>query len=45
MAASADDRYSDQISFHKFPKDKNLRKQWLIKIRRDEGPFFQVSLF
>ena len=30
-------------SFHQFPKDLEMRKLWIVKIRRDEGPLFQVS--
>lgn len=40
----SDDRYSETISFHRFPKDESLRKQWIVKIRRDEGPLFQVKI-
>ena len=38
--------YDSSLSFHHFPsgKNENRRKQWLIKIRRDEGPLFKVSL-
>ena len=39
--------YDSTLSFHRFPSGKNgeRRKQWLIKIRRDEGPLFKVSIF
>ena len=40
----SDDRKKDKsITFHCFPKDKDLRKQWIVKIKRDEGPNFNVS--
>lgn len=26
-----------KLSFHRFPKDEAVRKQWIWKIRRDEG--------
>ena len=35
-------RYDFQLSFHKFPKDDEMRKKWIVKIRRDIGPEFQV---
>uniref|UniRef100_A0A668SB65 THAP domain-containing protein 1 n=1 Tax=Oreochromis aureus TaxID=47969 RepID=A0A668SB65_OREAU len=28
-------RFNKMLSFHSFPKDSELRTQWLIKIRRD----------
>ncbi|XP_067275446.1 uncharacterized protein [Pseudorasbora parva] len=31
---SASSRYNSHLSFHRFPKDTNLRAQWLHKIRR-----------
>ena len=38
--------YDPTLSFHHFPSGKNddRRKQWLIKIRRDDGPLFKVSI-
>jgi hypothetical protein len=41
-----DSRYDPkkELSFHRIPVDKSLRKQWLIKIRRDVGPKFQVGV-
>jgi len=30
------------ITFHQFPRDKNLKKEWIVKIRRDEGQHFKV---
>ena len=37
---------ADQIHLYifKMPKDPALKKQWIVKIRRDEGPHFNVSL-
>ena len=31
------------LTFHQFPSDKSIRKQWIVKIRRDLGKSFQVS--
>ena len=31
------------LTFHQFPKDEFLRKQWVVKIRRDVGKSFRVS--
>ena len=32
-----------ELTFHKFPKDEFLWKQWVIKIRQDVGKRFRVS--
>ncbi|CAE1159863.1 unnamed protein product [Acanthosepion pharaonis] len=39
-----DARYDREklLSFHSFPKDEKLRKEWTVKIRRDEGPLFRI---
>ncbi len=31
------------VTFHTFPKLASRRKEWLIRIRRDEGRLFKVS--
>ncbi|XP_031555525.1 uncharacterized protein LOC116292366 [Actinia tenebrosa] len=31
------------LMFHRFPKKKQLKKQWISKIGRDEGPSFVVN--
>ncbi|XP_022242105.1 THAP domain-containing protein 11-like [Limulus polyphemus] len=38
-----DSRYDKKgrLSFHRFPKDKTLRKQWICNIGRDVGEYFQ----
>ena len=40
---TSDSRYDQSLHFHQVPSDAELKKQWIIKIRRDEGPFFKVS--
>ena len=42
---TADSRYDSTLNFHKIPQNETMKKQWIIKIRRDEGPMFTVSLF
>ena len=44
-------RYDKLLSFHSIPNDpdrkkteQNVKKQLLIKIKRDEGPLFNVKL-
>ena len=40
---TSDSRYNPSLHFHHIPsKDKDVRKQWIINIRRDEGPQFKV---
>ena len=42
---TSDSRYPKKdkpIWFHAIPKDKMLRKSWIIKSRREEGPNFKV---
>ena len=34
----------ETIHFHKIPNDKELKKKWIIAIRRDEGKHFKVCL-
>ena len=43
---NGDSRYDSSLRFHRIPsktKDAKLRAAWLVKIRRDEGPNFQVE--
>ena len=42
---SSDSRYNKAISFHRLPSEKkaSLRKEWIVKIRRDQGKSFQVK--
>lgn len=40
---TSDSRYEPELHFHHIPKNEDLKKQWIIKIRRDEGPLFKVS--
>ena len=32
-----------ELSFHKFPRDPQMQKKWVIAIRRDIGPHFQIN--
>ncbi|KAL1416270.1 hypothetical protein MTO96_028103 [Rhipicephalus appendiculatus] len=32
-----------KVSFHRFPNDPEMRKKWLVAIKREEGPLFRVS--
>ena len=38
-------RLHKDLSFHRIPSEKKveLRKRWIIAIRRDEGPDFKVK--
>ena len=33
-----------EFIFHKFPAQDELRKTWIVAIRRDPGPLFKVRL-
>ena len=37
------DPQGNRVGFFTFPKDPNIRKQWLQKIRRDVGPNFSLT--
>ena len=37
------DKTLEAISFHTFPKDRALAREWIAKIRRDVGDHFQVN--
>ena len=32
-----------KLTFHQLPSDESIRKQWIVKMRRDVGKSFQVS--
>ena len=32
------------LFFHRFPRDKKLQQQWIVKMRRDTSPNFRVSI-
>ncbi|KAK3737852.1 hypothetical protein QZH41_015777, partial [Actinostola sp. cb2023] len=40
---TSDKRKEKDLAFHHFPKDKQLKVQWLYKIRHDEGKYFKVT--
>ncbi|XP_064461767.1 uncharacterized protein LOC135371725 [Ornithodoros turicata] len=37
------DKSGQKVTYHRFPRDPELRKKWIVAIRRDEGTFFTVS--
>ena len=37
------DLEGNRVGFFGFPKDQNLRQEWLVKIRRDVGPHFKLT--
>ncbi|XP_075741756.1 uncharacterized protein LOC142792512 [Rhipicephalus microplus] len=37
------DSDGSKVSFHRFPKDAMIYKKWIVAIKRDEGPEFQVG--
>ena len=37
------DKTAEAVSFHSFPKDAVLAREWIAKIRRDVGDHFQVN--
>jgi len=38
-----DNQTGKTISFFRFPKEENLKKQWIHAIRRDVGPNFSIN--
>ncbi|EDO32204.1 predicted protein [Nematostella vectensis] len=43
---TGDSRYNTELTFHRIPSrpsDEEIRKKWLVKIRRDEGSSFKIS--
>ena len=42
-AKECEENSDDRISFHEFPANEEQRKQWIVKIRRDPGPDFEVD--
>ena len=37
------DKNIPNLTFHQFSSDESIRKQWVVKIRRDVGKSFQLS--
>ena len=37
------DPEGNRVGFFGFPKDQNLRQEWLVKMRRDFGPYFKLT--
>ena len=40
---NATSKKNKNLRFHRFPKKKGLKDQWIAKIRRDEGDYFAVT--
>ncbi|KAJ8314439.1 hypothetical protein KUTeg_006589 [Tegillarca granosa] len=40
---TSDSRYNKELHFHHIPKNPTLKKDWIIKIRGDEGPLFKIT--
>ncbi|KAK6181959.1 hypothetical protein SNE40_009734 [Patella caerulea] len=42
---TSDSRYDidKKLSFHNIPKDEKLRREWIVKIRRDENALFKIT--
>ena len=34
-----------KVSFHSLPKDKNMLRKWIVKIKRDPGPNFVINQY
>ena len=41
---TSDSKYNPELYFHHIPRNPDLRKEWIIKIRCDEGEHFNVSI-
>lgn len=42
-SCSNDSRYNKYLSFHALPSDAKTRAEWIVKIRRDRTPNFEVG--
>ena len=40
---NATSKKNKNLRFHRFPKKRELKDQWIAKIRRDEGDYFAVT--
>ena len=40
---NATSKKNKNLRFHRFPKKRGLKDQWIAKIRRDEGDYFAVT--
>ena len=38
---NATSKKNKNLRFHRFPKNRELKDQWIAKIRRDEGDYFE----
>ena len=39
----ATSKKNENLRFHRFPKKRELKDQWIAKIRRDKGDYFAVT--
>ncbi|XP_064479207.1 uncharacterized protein LOC135392423 [Ornithodoros turicata] len=37
------DEHGQKVSFHRFPEDSQVRKLWIVAIKRDPGKHFQIT--
>ena len=40
---NATSKKNKNLRFHRFPKKRELKDQWIAKVRRDEGDYFAVT--
>ena len=43
LLCTNDSRHNKSLPFHCFPREAKRRADWIVKIKRDPGPQFQVG--